>query len=75
MFKSRGTYVVFGRTRRELSRHDRLSEAKEAAGKDAPHKLKWKKCTFKGQDGEWHTEYVSNDSQTIKLEPAVEESK
>jgi len=68
MFKSRGTYVVFGRTHRELSRHERLSEAKEAAGKDAPHKLKWKKTVFKGQDGVWHTEYVSNDAQTIKLE-------
>lgn len=70
MFKSRGTYIVFGRTNRELSRHARLSEAKEAAGKDSHHKLKWKKCTFKGQDGDWHTEYVSNDAQTIKLETA-----
>jgi hypothetical protein len=73
MFKSRGTYVVFGRNNRELSRHDKLSEAKEAAQLDGAHKLRWKKVVFK-QDGIWHVEYASNDAQTIKLELA-EESK
>lgn len=66
---------MFGVAKRELSRHAFLKDAKEAAGKDSHHKLKWKKCTFSGQDGEWHTEYYSNDAQTIKMEPATEEPK
>jgi hypothetical protein len=69
MFKSRGTYVVFGVAKRELSRHAYLKDAKDAAGKDSHHKLKWKKAVFLGQDGKWRTEHVSDDAQVIKLEP------
>lgn len=63
---------MFGVAKRELSRHVYLKDAKEAAGKDSHHKLKWKKTEFLGQDGKWHVEYASDDAQVIKLEPAEE---
>lgn len=61
MFKSKGEYILFGRTS-EVGRFTRLSDAKDEAAKTAPHRLKWKVESVPGKKTWW-----SNDDDHIVL--------